>query len=163
MELAMKSCGSQLRSKKLVVWGECQGKWRENCQKGSEAMEKLTDWPTREKRPFFSLKGRWHLSRKKTGNWEKKKKKEGKIVILLLALVSQKLSDTHQWQLPLCFGHREMCFKERVPDGHIFAKNQCLVCLRVLHTGNCPPLSLSNVSWTREDWSSVCCCFGSVA
>lgn len=30
----------------------------------------------------------------------------------------------------LCFGHQEVGFKERVPDRHIFADNQGLVCLK---------------------------------
>ena len=105
-------------------------------------MEKGTDRLTGEKVHFFRLRvGDIPQERKQAIE----KKKEGKIA-LLLALVSQKLSDTHQRQLHLCFGHQEMGFKERVPERHIFANNQGLVCLKVLRRGNHPPLSLSNVS-----------------
>lgn len=145
----MKCCGSQPRSNKLVVGGECQGKWSKNCQKGSELTERWTDRPTGENVHFFHLKISG-IPREKTG---KREKKEDKIA-LLLALISQKLSDKHQWQLHLCFGHQELGFKERVPDRHIFASHQGLVCLKVLHRlCNHPPLSLSNVSWTREGWT----------
>lgn len=81
-------------------------------------MNRSTD---QRKHQFFSPKGRWHPSREKAGNWGKKN--QGKTA-LLLALVSPKLSDAHQRQLCLCFGHQEMGFKERVPD--IFASNQAL-------------------------------------
>ena len=155
-ELATKCCGSEPRSEKLLVWGECQGKWRENCQKGLEVTERWTDWPTGENVLFFLLKGRWHPSREKTGSWEKK---EGK-ADLLLTLVSQKLSDKHQLQLHLPFGHQEKLFKERLLDRYIFANKQGLVCLKVLRRGNHSGLSLSKASWTQEGWGSACCCFG---
>lgn len=68
MEVGMKFCSSQPRSEKLVVWGNCQRKWRENCQKGSEVYGKINRLTNCRKCPFFFLKVKHHPSRGKTGN-----------------------------------------------------------------------------------------------
>lgn len=161
----MKCCGSQLRSEELVVWWECQGKWRENCQNGSEVMERWTDWLTGENVHFFHWKvagisqerkqANKHHNHHQTTN-KQNHKKQGKIAFLV-TLVSQKLRATQQWQMDLCFGHQKQALRKKCLIGIFLQIVVGLVCLKVLHTGNHPPLSLSNVSW-----SSTCCCFDSV-
>lgn len=53
MELDMKFCSSQTWSEMLFVWGDCQGKWRESCQTGSEVYEKMSRLTNCRKCPFF--------------------------------------------------------------------------------------------------------------